>query len=325
MGRAAKVGFLVVSFVFILASFIYADEYPSRPIEYICGYPPGGVQDPQARGLCKAVEKYLGRPMVVVNKPGVGGVLALDYLAAQKPDGYTIGQANVGLFTAVPYFEKVDFKIQDFTYIMGFGYHLHGLCVKADAPWNTYREFIDYVKKNPGKVKYATYSPASTTFMVMDMIAQEEHLDWTHVPYKGDGPSITALLGGHVQAGALASGQVPYLRSGTLKLLAIFNSEEFKEFSKVPTLKSLGYKFPMLSTLTTYTGVLGPKGLRPEVLKKLEDAFTKAWKDPIFTNVMDSLAAPRIYKSAKEFEAEIIASNQICEKIVPGMAAKIKK
>ncbi len=325
MSKIEKTLLLGIVSVLFVATQVFAQDYPSRSIEYLVGYPPGGVQDPQARGLCKAAEKYLGKPIVIVNKPGVGGALALSYLASQKPDGYTIGQASAGTFIQIPFFEKVNYRIEDFSYIMGFGFHLHGLSVKADAPWNTFREFLDYAKKNPGKVKYATYSPASTTYMVMHLLAKEEGIDWTHIPYKGDGPSITALLGGHVDAVAIAAGQVPYLRSKTLKLLAIFNSEEFKEFPQVPTLKSLGYKFPMLSTMTTYTGVIAPKGLKPEIQNKLEEAFAKAAKDQIFLNVMESLCAPVIYKNGRDWHSDILSSYPICEKTIPPIIATIKK
>ncbi len=325
MKRMVKTLIVGIFLFLFLAPMIHGQEFPSRPIEYIVGYPPGGVQDPQARGLCKAAEKYLGQPLVVVNKPGVSGALAMTYLASQKNDGYTLGQLATSVFNFVPFFEKVTYKPEDFSYIMGFGFHLHGLSVRADAPWNTFRDFLGYAKKNPGKVKFASYSPISVTSIVMDLIAKEEGIDWTHIPYKGDGPSITALLGKHVEAIAAASGQVPYLHSGQLKLLAIFNSQEFKEFPNVPTLKAMGYKFPMLSTMVTYTGVAAPKGLRPEVLKKLEDAFTKAAKDPIFLKVMDSLNAPVVLKDAVEFEAEVLNSYQICEKLIPPIAAKMKK
>ncbi len=323
--RMGKNLFVGLCFLLFLAVSAHGQDYPSRPIEYLVGYPPGGVQDPQARGLCKAAEKYLGQPLVVVNKPGVSGALAMTYLASQKPDGYTLGQLSVSVFSFIPFFEKVTYKPEDFSYIMGFGFHLHGLSVRADAPWNTFRDFLDYAKKNPGKVKFASYSPVSVTSIVMNLIAKEEGIDWTHIPYKGDGPSITALLGKHVDAIAAASGQVPHLRSGQLKLLAVFNSYEFKEFPNVPTLKAMGYKFPMLSTMATYTGIAAPKGLRPEILKKLENAFLKAAKDSSFLNVMDSLSAPVIIKDAAEFKAEVMNSSKICEKLIPPIAAKIQR
>ncbi len=323
--RVGKTFLLGICFFLFSVALAYGQDYPTRPIEYVVGYPPGGILDSQTRPLCKAAEKYLGQPVLVVNKPGVSGALAMTYLASQKPDGYTLATCSAASLILAPFFEKLTYKLEDFSYIMGFGFHLHGLSVRAEAPWNTFREFLDYAKKNPGKVRYATFSPVGTTAMIMDLIAKEEGIDWTHVPYKGDAPAITAILGGHVDAVAVASGQVPYVRSGQLKLLAIFNNIGVKGLPHIPTLTTLGYKFPMLSNMTTYTGVIGPKGIKPEIIKKLEDAFTKAAQDPSFLKVMESMMAPVLYRTGKEFEAEILSSYQICEKILPPIAAKSKK
>jgi tripartite-type tricarboxylate transporter receptor subunit TctC len=312
-------------FLLFLPAFANGQEYPSRPVEFIVGYPPGGVSDTQARFLGKLVEKILGQPVLVTNKAGVSGGVAQDFLVNQKPDGYTIGHLSAGAVIYVPFFEKMEYTPQDCSYIMGFGYQLHAVSVRAEAPWNTFREFLDHAKKNPGKVRYATYSPVSTTSIVMDMVAREEGIDWTHIPYKGDGPAITSILGGHVDALATSSGQMPYVRSGKLRLLAVFNSFGSKSFPNVPTLKALGYKFPWLSDMTTSTGIIGPRGIKPEVLQKLEEAFTKATKDPSFLNLMESLDCPVVYRTRKDFEEEILNSYQTCEKILPPIAARMKK
>jgi len=314
-----------ISLLLFLAPLVYSQGYPEKPVELIVGMPPGGVSDSTSRVLCKAAEKQLGQPLVVVNKPGVSGALSLTYLSSQKADGYTLAYVPAAVLIQVPFFEKVVYKRDDFSYIMGFGYQTYGLSVKADAPWNSFREFLDYASKNPGRVKYASFSPVSTTSIVMGLIAREEGIDWTHIPYKGDGPAITALLGGHVDALAGASGQMPYVRSGQLKLLAILTSYESKGFPHIPTLKSLGYKFPSMCDMASSQGVIGPKGMKPEILKKLEEAFTKAAKDPSFIKVMESLDCPISLKNGKEFEAEILHSYQICEKILPPIAAQMKK
>jgi tripartite-type tricarboxylate transporter receptor subunit TctC len=302
-----------------------AQDYPSRPIEFNVTWPPGGISDVQARALCKIVEKSLGQSMVVVNKPGANGAVGLAYLASQKADGYTLSLFTSSSAILFPFFEKATYKTDDFSYIMGINYNLQVLSVKSDAPWNTFREFLDYAKKNPGKVKYATFSAINAISISMDLIAQEEGIDWTHVPYKGDGPAITAMLGGHVDALATTSAQLPYVRSGTLKLLAIFNSHRSHSFPNVPTLKALGYKFPMLSDMTTSTGVIGPKGIKTEILQKLEDTFTQAAKDPSYVRLLESLDCPIAYKSGKEFEKEILGSYQVCERLLPPIAAKMKK
>ncbi len=325
MGKTRKTLLGGICFFLLMAPSTYGQDYPSRPIEGIVGYPPGGVSDSTFRVLCKTAEKHLGQTLAVINKPGVSGALSMAFLVGQKPDGYTISYSTAGMLIFVPFFEKVTYKLDDFSYIMGFGYQLHALSVRADAPWNTFREFLDYAKKNPGKVRYASYSPVSTTSIVMEMVAKEEGIDWIHIPYKGDSPGITALLGGHVDALASASGQIPYVRSGKLKFLAVFNSYASKGFPDVPTLKSLGYKFPMLSDVTSSSGVIGPKGIIPEILKKLEDAFLKAGKDPSFIKTMESIDCPIVYRNGEEYKAELLSSYQICEKLIPPIAAKMKK
>ena len=314
--------------IFLLASLVTlanGQEYPSRSIECLVGYPPGGVSDTTFRVLCKAAEKHLGQPLIVVNKPGVSGALSMDYLVNQKPDGYNLSYSTGGMLMWVRFFEKVTYTPDDFSYIMGFGYMLQAISVKADASWNSFREFLNYAKKNPGKVKYASFSPVSTTSIQMDMIAEEEGIDWIHTPYKGDGPGITALLGGHVDAYAGSSGQVPYIRSGNLKCLAIFNTYPSKSFPNIPTVKSLGYKFPMFSDITTTQGVIGPKGMDPKILKKLQDAFIKAAKDPSFIKTMESLDNPMVIREGEEYKAEILRAYQICEKVLPPIAAKRQK
>ncbi len=317
--------FLAIFFLVSLAGWAYGEEYPSKQIECIVGYPPGGVSDTTFRVLCRAAEKYLNQPLILVNKPGVSGALSMSYISTQKPDGYQVSYSTAGALIFVPFFEKVTYKADDFSYIMGYGYQLHGLTVRSDAPWNSFREFIDYAKKNPGKVKFGSYSPVSSTYIAMDLIAKKEGIDWTHIPYKGDNPGITALLGGHLDALASASGQVPYARSGKLKFLAIFNTYPSKSFPSVPTLKALGYDFPMVSDITTSQGVIAPKGMKPEILKKLESAFMKAGNDPSFVKIMDTLECPLVIKNGADYKTEIQNSQKVLEKLIPPIAAKMTK
>ena len=325
MEKTGRIFLAGICFLLFGVNLGYGQDYPSRPIDSIVGYPPGGVSDTTFRVICKAAEKHLGQPTIIINKPGMSAALSMDYLATQKPDGYTISYATAGALIFVPFFEKVTYKLGDFSYIMGFGYQLHALSVRAEAPWNSFREFLDYAKKNPGKIKYASYSPVSSTHIVMDLLAKEEGIDWTHIPYKGDTPAITALLGGHVDAVASASGQVPYARSGKLKFLAIFNTYPSKSFPHVPTLKSLGYQFPMVSDMTTSSGVVGPKGMRPETRKKLEEAFLQAAKDPSFIKIMESIDCPIVSRKGEEYRTELQTSLQVFEKLVPPIAAKMEK
>lgn len=325
MNKMRKIFVWVIGFCLFAVPLAYGQNFPSKPIEFILGYPPGGTHDIQARPLCAAAEKILGQPVLVESKSGVGGVVAIDYLIKQKPDGYQLAQVSLNALIGIKYFQKVPYTLDDFTWIMGFGPHLHGLSVRADAPWNTFREFLDYAKKNPGKVKYGTYSPESTTQIVMYSIAKAEGIDWIHVPFKGDAPAMTAVLGGHVDAVAVAAGQVPFVRSKKVKLLAIFNDDKHRDLKNIPAFKELGYSFPEMSNKSTYTGIVGPKGMKPEIRQKLEDAFLQATKDPNFIKIEDFLMSPIISKTGKEYEAYVRSSDQVFGKIMPAIAAEMKK
>ena len=320
---------LVVTFsilcVLILPAFMEAADYPSKPIEFICGWAPGGVADTQSRVLCDLVGKILGQQAIVVTKAGASGAIAMTYVANQKPDGYTLCHLSAASIISAPFFQKVSYKPEDFTYIMGYGFQILGLFVRADSPWKTFGEFIDYAKKNPGKVKYSPNSPLSSTHIMAELIARKEGIDWTQVPQKGDGPCLTALLGGHVDAISASSGLTPQVRSGQIRLLAIFNERESKAFPGVPTLKGLGYDFPWVCDMTSSNGVIGPKGIKQEMVSKLEEIFTRAAKDSVFVQTMQKVECPIYYRSGKEFEAEVFASYKVFEKIIPGIIATLEK
>jgi len=301
------------------------EEFPTAPITLLIGFPPGGPVDPVARILAEIVGKDLGQRVLVANKEGMSGGIMIDYLRRQKPDGYTIGIMFAVAVVSNPYITKVDYSYKDLTYLLGIGRQLHGVSVRKDAPWKTFNELVEYAKKNPGKVRYATYSPVSTTSFVMRLIAKERQLDWIHVPYKGDGPAITSILGGHVDALATSSGQAPYVTSGQLRLLTVFNKNRSKEFPDVPTIYELGYKAPYLSDRTTLHGVVAPRGLTGEPFEKLVAAFKKAARDPAFINVMHQMSQPIEIMEPDEFEKEVAETYKEFEQIYPPLVKEVQK
>jgi tripartite-type tricarboxylate transporter receptor subunit TctC len=301
------------------------EEFPTGPITLLIGFPPGGPVDPVARILAELIGKDLGQRVLVASKEGMSGGIMIDYLCRQKPDGYIIGIMFAVAVVSNPYITKVDYSYKDLTYLLGIGRQLHGVSVRKDAPWKTFNELVEYAKKNPGKVRYATYSPVSTTSFVMRLIAKERQLDWIHVPYKGDGPAITAILGGHIDALATSSGQAPYVASGQLRLLTVFNKNRSKEFPDVPTIYELGYKVPYLSDRTTLHGVVAPKGLTGEPFERLVAAFKKATRDPAFINVMQQLSQPIEIMEPHEFEKEIAETYEEFGKIYPPLVKEVQK
>jgi tripartite-type tricarboxylate transporter receptor subunit TctC len=262
-------------------------EYPERPVTVMVGMAAGGPTDVSLRALVPAAGQALGQPIVVENKEGGGGTVAASVVAVAPADGYTLfaGQ-NVSIIdTAL--MQKVTFKpLKSFTPIMTFAASEHSaLLVKSDAPWKTFKEFIEYAKSNPGRIKYSSAGVGSGMHVAMEYIAYKDGIKWVHVPYKGTAPARTALLGGHVDACSSGVDWPPFVQSGQLRVLATHGRERMPSFPDVPTLKELGYGF----VSETIHSILGPAGLSPDIVKKLERAFIKSTETPEFRSACEKL------------------------------------
>ena len=258
----------------------------------------------------------------MVNKPGGGGVLMHELLAQAKPDGYTLGVVATGVLTRTPFLREVSYDPEkDFTYIMLFALWQYGLVVKADSPWQTLEEFLDYAKKNPGKVTYSTAGTGSAQYLAMEYLAQVEGIKWTHIPYKGGINAVTALLGGHVTACAQAVEWKPYVEDGQLRLLAVLGAERIPSFPEVKTLKELGYDYAVVSG----PGIAAPAGLPPEVVDYVTTRFAKASKDPKFLELLNNLDMLPYMLDKAQFEAYIKEDVPRKKKLVESLGLSYKK
>jgi tripartite-type tricarboxylate transporter receptor subunit TctC len=321
----AKALAAVVGVSLVAAPALGQDDYPSKPITLLVGYATGGSADMQARLIADLAGKELKQRILVENKPGMSAAVMLNSLVRAKPDGYTIASTPAGALFANPFMLKVEYSHTDLTYIAAFGRLLQAVSVKADSQWKTFDDFVNYAKQNPGKARYASYAPNSTTHWLMRLVATDRGLDWTHVPYNSDGAAAQALLGGHVDAIAVASGQVPLVNSGQLRMLAVFNGKRLPQFPNVPTLDELGYKIPNLTQMTSLTGIVGPKGMPAPVVQKLTAALEKAYRDPAFEKLMRDISAPIDIVVGKAYEAEVAESYKVAEKILPPLVKESAK
>ena len=172
------------------------EKYPTKPINFIVGYPAGGSTDICARPLVTAASKILGQPIIVVNKPGGGSAVGAASLKNEKPDGYTIGVLASGAVLS-QHMRKVPYdSATDFTPILQYAVYLYGLVVQSDWPWKTFKEFIDYAKANPGKVRYSTAGPGTPQHLVMERLALKEKIKWTHIPFEGGAPGHLCIAWG---------------------------------------------------------------------------------------------------------------------------------
>lgn len=273
--------------------------YPDRPVSLLVGFVPGGTMDLSARALAKAVEKVLGQPVVIENKPGGTGTVALAALLSQKPDGYTLCATPSSVLIRVSQMQQVPFKpLKSFKPIIGYATPQLGIVVKNDAPWKTLKDLVNDARKHPGKIKYATTGVGSTTHAAVEEIAAKERAHMIHVPYKGGIEALTALLGGHVDFASLTSEFIPSMKAGQTRLLATMGDKRAPKFARVPTMKEAGYDFVNDAVFS----IVVPSNLPPDRVKKLEDAFARATKDKQYREALDKIDLVPVYYDGKSFE-----------------------
>jgi tripartite-type tricarboxylate transporter receptor subunit TctC len=300
----SEIVFLLVAIcVFIFSPTLgYAgevDKYPSRPISFVVPWPAGNPDDLAIRLLCREAEKLLGQPIVIINKAGAGGTIGTAAIASSKPDGYTIGFTPHSPMILIPHLEQLPYNpARDFQMIMQFGGMNFGVVVKSDSPFKSFKDLIDFARQNPKKLTYGTGGPSSMQNIIMGQIAKKEKVEMTHIPFKAMTDAQPALIGGHI---LFAAGNFNYslFDSGVLRILMLLREERSAEYPQVPILKDMGYDFPV----PTYLCVAGPKGLPDGVVKKLEDAFTKAMKEPAFIKGMkEDLRMPVVYRNSRDLD-----------------------
>ncbi len=290
--RVAVVSCLIVLTIFVGIS---RAEYPEQRVLFMAAGEPGGTPDLLARTVAPGAEKALGQRLIVENRGGGAATVGMAVLATAKPDGYTLCSAPSDTITHVPLMLKVPYvPLKSFTPVMGLAAALNtALIVNKDAPWKTFKEFIDYAKKNPGKIKYSSAGVGTSMHAAMECIAKKDGIKWIHVPYKSGTQARMAVLGGHVDACSAGSEFGPSARDGQVIVLATHGEKRSPQFPNVPTLKELGYDF----TKEMIHCVFGPANLPPDVLQKLETAFAKGMETPEFKSHLVAIEAiPVSYK-----------------------------
>ncbi len=288
---------LYLSLILCAPALVQAQgDYPNRPITLLVNMPAGGTADLASRLIAKIGEKYLGQPIVIVNKVGGAGTVGTAAIAAAKPDGYTIGYLGTSPMITVPHVAKLTYHpVKDLEPIIQFGAHNFAVSVRADSAFVTLKDAIQYARKNPGVVTYGTAGANSAQHILMEEIARIEKLEWVHIPFKGGPEALTAVLGGHA---SMAAGDlnISLVKANKLRLLAMFLEERWVEFPEVPTLKDLGYPVPV----PYFMGLGAPKEVPEPIMKRLEDVFTKAYRDPEFSSGMKPLYLTVFYRSRKD-------------------------
>jgi tripartite-type tricarboxylate transporter receptor subunit TctC len=290
--------------------------YPSQPVRWIVPYAAGGGTDNLARQLADAMQPSLGQPLVIENRPGASTNIAVATLMQARPDGYTIMQAeNAALLFNEHMFAKLPYKpATDFTYIGAIGRFPVALVVHPDFPAKTLPEFVAYVKANQGKVNYASPGIGTPHHMAMELFKQKAGLTMTHVAYKGGAPALQDIMGGQVPMMMLdlAAG-LPYIKSGKVRAIAIALPQRAKSVPDIPTFAELGY--PEVNA-SAFHGLIGPAGMPPEAVNRLNAELRKAMETPRITKLFAEFGFEAQPGSPKEFQELARAESAAWGKVI---------
>jgi len=310
-----------IRFLFVLTAFLAVtfagsawaqEKFPSRPIQFIIPWAAGGGGTINAQALQPNFEKAIGGPVQIVNKPGGAGTIAWNFVANSPPDGYTTGIVNPSTVVTL-YTTKTGVPLDRFDPIAYTVYIPAGVVVRAESPWKTFKEFIDHAKANPGNVQMANSGHAAMYHIGIVGIEMAMGVKFTHVPFKGTGPCITALLGGHVD-GSLneISTLLPYVESKKFRILAVCSPARSPAVPDAPTFKEFGFDLDV----GTWYAYVAAKGTPQDRLKKLQDAFQAAVEAKEFKSLYQKQGGSAIFKGPEALMAYFKDQDLLWKKII---------
>ncbi len=293
-----------------------AEAFPTKPITWICPYGAGGNADTRSRLVAKGMSTVLGQPIIVDNKAGAGGNIGTEFIARAKPDGYTLGMGNFApLSVNHALFKKLNFDpLQDIVPITLIERGPLVLLIRTDSPWKSVKDVVNAAKAAPGKLSYASGGIGGTHHLSAALFAHTAKLDLIHAPYKSGSAAASDLMGGQVQLMfEQMYSALPSIRTGKVRPLAVTASKRNNLLPEVPTMAEQGY--PEVEVLN-WQGLVGPKGLSPELIATLNKACNKALSDPDVREKITSQGNEVMGGTPEQFAALIRAESPRWGKVV---------
>jgi tripartite-type tricarboxylate transporter receptor subunit TctC len=294
-----------------------APNYPTKPIRLVVPFPAGGATDIFARTLSQKLAEKIGTAIVVDNKPGAGGTLGSDLVAKAAPDGYTLLLATSSTHSIGPNLNpKMPYDaVRDFTPIGQVGLAPSIMLVPNASPAHTVQEWIDYARKNPGRLNYASSGNGTIVQLTAELFKAQVGLFVVHIPYKGTALAMPDLISGKVDVlfDSLPTG-LPHVRDGRLRALGVTTAQRTPLAPGVPAIAEVlpGYES------TTWFGVFGPQGLKPELVSRINTAANQALKDPEVADKLQKLGIEALGGSPAQFTTMLASESAKWKKIING-------
>jgi len=315
MRRSALTIFM---FFLALTSLLWAGsalaKYPERAVTVLTPHPAGGDTDAVARAITEAARKDFPKGIAVVNRAGGGGTIGITELVRAKPDGYTLCSSPIAPLIIGPHRLAVPYKTaDDYQPIIRMVTSTFNIAVGKDRPWKSLQEFLAYSQANPGKVRIGVAGEGTIPHLAAVRFARLARVDLTIVPFTGGVESVTALLGGHIDASCQAVSEIiAHAQAGNARILVTLEEKRNPLFLEVPTAKEAGFDM----TASVYHSIIGPKGLSPEIVSTLHDIFKRAMNDPIFRKPMEQRGYIISYEGPDDLRKRLIQDYETYGRLV---------
>ena len=297
-------------------------DYPTRPVKWVVGYPPGGATDIIARLIGQRLQEKLGQPFVIENKPGAGNNIATESVVNAAPDGYTLLLVNPANYINTSLYANLKFNVpSDIAPVASFNRVPNVMTVNKDVPAKTVAEFIEYVKANPGKVNLASSGNGTSVHLSGEMFMAMTGAKMTHVPYRGAAPALTDLIGGQVQ---VIFDNMPsvlqHIKSGTLRALAVTSTQRSEQLPDTPTVADTvpGYEASALF------GMGAPKDTPKEIIARLNAEVNAILAEPAIKARLIELGGAPLIQTPEQFGKDIVAETEKWKKVVEGAGLKVE-
>jgi tripartite-type tricarboxylate transporter receptor subunit TctC len=297
-----------------------AQAYPSRPLRWIIGFPPGGGADIVSRVMAAWLSERLGQPVVIESRPGASSNIAVQAVVNSPPDGYTLLFVPASAAVNVSLFQNLSFDLlRDITPVSGLIDFPLVMVANPSFPARSVAELIAYAKANPGKVTHGSFGTGSTSHVSAELFKMMTGISMTHVPYRGGAPMVTDLIGGQVNVGVdVLTGSQAHIKSGALRALAVLGKTRSEFLPNVPTIGETvsGYE------ANSWCGVGVPRGTPPEIVERLNREINAGLRDPAVKARLAQIATTPIFYTPAEFGAYMASEVGKWGKVIKTAAVK---